>query len=96
MSKIVLGLNLFHADSSACLIVNNELVAAAEEERFTRVKHYGGIPFHAIKFCLISNGYTLDDVDIISINQNKFENILEKFKYLFSKNLSLKLIFKKA
>ncbi len=94
MEKIVLGLNLFHADSSACLIVNNELISAAEEERFTRVKHYGGIPSNAIKFCLISNGYTLNDVDIISINQNISENLFEKFKYLFSKKFSLKLVLK--
>ena len=38
----IIGLNIFHADTSACLIVNNEIVAAAEEERFVRIKHYSG------------------------------------------------------
>ena len=49
---IVLGLNCFHGDSSAALIRDGELVAAAEEERFRRVKHWAGFPSQAITFCL--------------------------------------------
>ena len=49
---IVLGLNAYHADSSAAIFVNGELLVATEEERFRRVKHWAGFPSEAIKFCL--------------------------------------------
>ena len=49
---LVLGLNLFHADSSAALIKDGEVVYAVAEERFNRVKHYGGFPKLAVKACL--------------------------------------------
>ncbi len=49
---IVLGLNAYHADSAACLIVDGKLVAAAEEERFRRIKHWAGLPTQAIDYCL--------------------------------------------
>ena len=81
MKKIVLGLNLFHADSSACLFVDNELISAAEEERFTRIKHCGGFPVNAIKFCLNDNKINLADVNVITINQNK--------KKIFYKKLNM-------
>ena len=48
----ILGLNAFHGDSAACLFVDGKLVAAAEEERFRRVKHWAGLPTMAIDFCL--------------------------------------------
>jgi len=51
---IVLGLNAFHGDSAAALMVDGELRAAAEEERFKRIKHWAGFPSQAIKFCLDS------------------------------------------
>ena len=44
----ILGLNSFHGDSSACLITDGRIVAAAEEERFTRVKHWAGFPARSI------------------------------------------------
>ena len=48
----IIGLNLFHADTSACLVVDGKVVAAAEEERFSRIKHYSGFPLESIKYCL--------------------------------------------
>ena len=48
----ILGLNLFHADSSAVLLDDGKIIAAAEEERFTRIKHYTGFPTNSINFCL--------------------------------------------
>ena len=50
--QIILGINAYHADSSACLIINGKLIAAIEEERINRKKHYSGYPFEAIKECL--------------------------------------------
>ena len=51
-SKIIIGINAFHADSSACLIIDGKLIAAIEEERINRIKHYSGLPLNAIKECL--------------------------------------------
>ena len=53
---IILGLNAFHGDASACLVINGQLVAAAEEERFRRIKHWAGFPSQAIKYCLAEAG----------------------------------------
>ena len=66
----ILGINAFHADSSACLLKNGEILAAAEEERFNRVKHYSGLPLKAINYCFNHANINLSDVDVISLNQN--------------------------
>ena len=58
---IILGLNVFHGDASACLIKNGILITAIEEERFTRVKHTAGFQQSKIE---------IDDVDFITINRN--------------------------
>lgn len=67
---IVLGLNAYHADSSAAIFVNGELLAATEEERFRRVKHWAGFPTEAIKFCLKEANCTLADVTAITIGRD--------------------------
>lgn len=67
---IVLGLNAYHADSSAAIFVNGELLVATEEERFRRVKHWAGFPTEAIKFCLREAGCTLEDVTAITIGRD--------------------------
>ncbi|MBS0540447.1 MAG: carbamoyltransferase, partial [Proteobacteria bacterium] len=55
----ILGLNAYHADAAACLVKDGELVAAVEEERFRRIKHWGGFPSEAIRYCLKEAGITL-------------------------------------
>lgn len=70
MAGIVLGLNAYHADSSAAIFVNGELLAATEEERFRRVKHWAGFPTEAIKFCLKEANCTLADVTAITIGRD--------------------------
>jgi carbamoyltransferase len=67
---IILGLNAFHADSSACLLRDGVLVAAAEEERFRRVKHWAGFPAQAIAYCLAEANLRLADVEHVAINQD--------------------------
>ena len=67
---IILGLNAYHADSSAAIFVNGELVVATEEERFRRVKHWAGFPSEAIKFCLNEASCTLSDVTAITIGRD--------------------------
>ena len=66
----ILGLNAFHGDSSAALVVEGKLVAAAEEERFRRLKHWAGFPSESIKYCLAEAGITLAELDHVAINQD--------------------------
>lgn len=67
---IILGLNAYHADSSAAILVNGKLIAATEEERFRRVKHWAGFPSQAIAFCLREAGVSLHQVDHITIGRD--------------------------
>jgi carbamoyltransferase len=78
----VLGLNAFHGDSSAALIRDGVLVAAAEEERFRRVKHWAGFPSESIAYCMREAGIGLADVAHIALNQNSRANLGRKFAYL--------------
>jgi len=89
---IILGLNAYHGDSSACIIIDGKLIAAAEEERFRRIKHWAGFPSEAIKYCLKEAGVTLEDVDHIAINRNPKANFIKKALFSFSKRPSLKLV----
>jgi carbamoyltransferase len=56
---IILGINAYHADSSACILKNGELIAAVEEERFERIKHWAGFPAQSIKYCLSEAGVSI-------------------------------------
>ncbi|HJZ80935.1 MAG TPA: carbamoyltransferase C-terminal domain-containing protein [Pyrinomonadaceae bacterium] len=78
---LVLGLNLFHADSSAALIKDGEVVFAVAEERLNRIKHYAGIPKLAIKACLDSVGANIADVDHIAVGRDKDANLTRKVQY---------------
>ena len=49
---LILGLNAYHGDSSACILKDGKIIAAAEEERFRRIKHWAGFPSEAIRWCL--------------------------------------------
>lgn len=63
----ILGIGGYSHDSAAALVCEGKLVAAAEEERFTRVKHQGGVPHKAVAYCLREAGLTLDDIDHIGV-----------------------------
>src|SRR4030095_16448293 len=89
---IILGLNAFHADSSAALIRDGELIAAAEEERFRRVKHWAGFPSQAIAYCLREAGLALSDVQHVAVNQDNRANVLRKLAYLAARCPDLRLI----
>ena len=64
----VLGINAFHADAAAALVCDGRVIAAVEEERFRRIKHWAGFPSEAIAWCLSDSGMTLGQVDHIAIN----------------------------
>lgn len=74
----ILGLNAYHGDSAACLIKDGQLVAAAEEERFRRIKHWAGFPRQAIEYCLRAAGIELSDVEHVAINRDPKANLLRK------------------
>lgn len=91
----ILGLNVFHADTSACVIKDGEIISAVEEERFTRIKHFSGFPKNSIDYCLNEADLNLSKIDIISVNYNKNYNFKEKF--LFSiKNFYTSNFFRRA
>ncbi|HWR73701.1 MAG TPA: carbamoyltransferase N-terminal domain-containing protein, partial [Nitrospirota bacterium] len=76
----ILGISAFYHDSAACLVRDGEIIAAAQEERFTRKKHDHAFPRHAITFCLRAGGISLDAVDAVVFYEKpllKFERILE-------------------
>jgi len=91
----ILGLNIFHADSSACILKNGNIVAAAEEERFNRIKHFAGVPLESIKYCLDSCSIKLDQIDFIAINQNQKSNFINKLLYVLISKPNINFILKK-
>ena len=68
----ILGLNINHADTSASIFENSNLIAAAEEERFTRKKHEMSFPINAISFCLKKAKLNISQVDYVTINSKPF------------------------
>ena len=74
MPTVILGINAFHGDSSAALLVDGKLVAAVEEERFNRVKHWAGFPAESIRYCLTAGGVTVRDIDHVAVSFNPRAN----------------------
>lgn len=89
---LILGLNAYHGDSSACIVVDGKLIAAVEEERFTRTKHWAGLPVQSIRYCLNEAGVGMGDVDHIAINRDPKANFMKKALFAFSKRPSLNLV----
>ena len=78
----ILGISAYYHDSAAALVVDGEIVAAAQEERFTRKKHDAGFPANAVKYCLDEAGLTLGDIDYLVFYDKplvKFERLLETY-----------------
>ena len=90
----ILGINAFHADSSAALIKNGEVIFATEEERFTRKKHWAGLQIQSIKFCLDAEKINIKDVSTICIGRDPKAKIFNKIKYIFSDPKSALSMFK--
>ena len=78
----VLGISAFYHDAAAALVVDGQLVAAAQEERFTRQKHDAGFPGHAIEYCLTEAGISAEELDYVAFYDKpllKFERLLETY-----------------
>lgn len=69
---ILLGINAFHGDSAACLVVDGKLVTAVEEERFKRVKHWAGLPVDSVRYCLKAANLKIHEI-FIDRRQNKIK-----------------------
>ena len=80
----ILGLNAYHGDSAACLIRDGQLIAAAEEERFRRIKHWAGLPTKAIDYCLREVALSWRDIDHIAINRQPGVNNWRRLQFVMT------------
>src|SRR5881396_1576850 len=78
---LILGLNMFHADASAAIVQDGEVLFAIAEERLNRIKHYAGFPSLAIKACLDAAGAKMTDVDHVAVGQDSDANLSRKVQY---------------
>src|SRR5436190_16145945 len=82
MPTSILGISAFYHDSAAALLVDGEIVAAAQEERFTRKKHDEGFPTHALEYCLREAKLSPEQIDYVGFYDKpflKFERLLETY-----------------
>ena len=78
----ILGISAFYHDSAAALIMDGKILAAAQEERFSRKKHDAGFPSHAVEYCLSEAGVSLAEIDYVAFYEKpfvKFERLLETY-----------------
>jgi carbamoyltransferase len=78
---LILGINAYHGDSAACLVRDGEVIAAVEEERFRRIKHWAGFPSQAIAYCLSEARAALSDLEIVAVNSNPGSSVIRKIGY---------------
>src|SRR6266853_6912077 len=82
MTTRILGISAYYHDSAACLVEDGRIVAAAQEERFTRKKHDASFPSRAIEYCLRESGITMKALDVVGFYEKplvKFERLLETY-----------------
>ena len=89
---LILGVNAYHGDSSACVVNGGKLVAAAEEERFIRIKHWAGFPEKSIDYCLKEVGCGLADVEHVAINTDPNAHLFKKAAYAVHNRFSPRMI----
>jgi carbamoyltransferase len=79
-SSIILGINAYHADAAACIVRDGKLLAAAEEERFRRIKHWADFPSQAVNYCLTEAGIDLGHVTHVAVNRSSRASDQGNFK----------------
>ncbi len=92
----ILGINAFHANSAACILKNNEVVFAIEEERINRIKNWSGFPIKSIKMCLQHVDINLNDLKYIALNRNSKSNLKQKFFFSIQNYNNFKYALKKS
>ena len=90
---LILGINAFHADSSACLIQDGKILFAIEEERINRIKHWSGFPLKSINACLEFKNISFEEIDFITLNTNPKFNLNKKIIYVL-KNFLINELFR--
>ena len=88
----VLGINAYHGDASAAILCDGKLVAAIEEERFNRVKHWAGFPAQSIRFCLETAGTDIQSVDHVAISFNPRSNLGRRLAFVAKHRPSMRAI----
>ncbi|MBI4394430.1 MAG: carbamoyltransferase [Euryarchaeota archaeon] len=96
MKRVILGISAFHGDSSAALVVDGQLVAAVEEERFRRIKHWAGFPSESIKRCLEIGGVSPAAVTDFAIARDPNAHLLRKALFVASRLPSPRLVGDRA
>ncbi len=89
---IILGINAYHGDSSACLVVDGQLIVAIEEERLRRVKHWAGFPSESVRLCLDYVGANIQDVDHIAVGRNPSAHLAQKALFALKNRTSVATI----
>ena len=83
--KIIVGINANHADSSACIIIDGKLIAAIEEERLNRIKHFSGYPILSIQECIKIANIKSTQITDVAFNTKPLINIFPKSFFFFKK-----------
>jgi carbamoyltransferase len=88
----ILGINAYHGGASACLIEDGRIIAAAEEERFNRIKYWAGFPVQAIRYVLAEAGIQPADLDHIGISRDPKANLLQAALFAFARRPTLAMV----
>lgn len=88
----IIGINAYHGDAAAAIVVDGELIAAVEEERFNRIKHWAGFPAESIKFCMAAAGITADQIDHVAISFNPKANFSKRLGFVVKHRPSMSAI----
>ena len=92
----ILGVNAYHGDSSACIYLNGDLIAATEEERICRIKHWAGLPIESIKFCLNRANISLEEVDFITVSRDPKAKLTSKLLHTIKNRISIKALLNRG
>ena len=88
----ILGINAFHGDASASLVIDGQLIAAVEEERFNRIKHWAGFPSESIRWCLEAGGIKAADLEHVAISFSPRANAGKRLAFVLKNRPSLRAI----
>ncbi len=90
--SLVLGINAYHGDSSAAIVRDGQLIAAVEEERFNRIKHWAGLPVESMRYCLQVAGVKFSELEHVAINLNPRVNNLRRLLHILKHRPDFKLL----
>jgi carbamoyltransferase len=88
----ILGINAYHGDASASLVIDGQLVAAVEEERFNRIKHWAGFPAASIRWCLEAGGINASDIDHVAVSFDPRANMGQRLGFVLKNRPSLRAV----